>query len=195
MIKPAIRKEAVIVNETRIEIGKKLGVPLRKCASIAVIDNIFAGKQVEDLSLYGEYGTCLSKVLLKNALEALSIDGGGIESYGKAAVVGLDGELEHGSALLHIAFNNYLYQSIKDSKSIIPSNEKMGPASCTVDVPLHSKRAVKVRTHFDAMEVQLADSPRATEIMIVLCVTTGGRPFTRIGGLLLKDVKGIDGVS
>jgi len=193
-MKPEIRKETIIINETRIEIKKKLDVPLRKCASIAVIDNLFAGKKIHDLSLFGKFGAYLSKILLENALDALNIDGSEVESYGKAVIVGLDGELEHGSAILHIAFNDFLYKTINNSRSIVPSCEKVGPAACTIDVPLHSKRAVKVRTHFDAMEVQIEDSPRGNEIMIVLCISTGSRPFPRIGGLSLADVKGINGV-
>ncbi|WP_418706599.1 amino acid synthesis family protein, partial [Anaerotruncus massiliensis (ex Liu et al. 2021)] len=114
---------------------------------------------------------------------------------GKAVVTGLAGEQEHGSALLHIAFDGPVREALRDTLSIIPSTEKAGPAGCSVDVPLHSKRAVKVRTHYDAMEVSVADGPRPDEIMVVLCLTTGSRPFPRVGGLLLDQVKGVDGVS
>ena len=140
-----IRKETVIIDETRSEIGRKLETPLRKCASIA-------------------------------------------------AVTGLGGEQEHGSALLHTGFDEGVRSVLTTSKAIIPSSEKSAPAGCSVDVPLHNKLALKVRTHFDAMEVSIADSPREDEILIALCVTTGGRPFPRVGGLLLPDIKGEDGV-
>lgn len=194
-MKPYVRKEVVIIDEIRAEIGKPLPMPLRKCASVAIVENLFAGKRVEDLSLYGEYGEWLGRRLVENALEALGVGPEEIQSYGKAVVTGLAGEQEHGSALLHITFDGPVREALRDTLSIIPSTEKAGPAGCSVDVPLHSKRAVKVRTHYDAMEVSVADGPRPDEIMVVLCLTTGSRPFPRVGGLLLDQVKGVDGVS
>lgn len=195
MLKPYIRKEAVIIDEVRSEIGRELAVPLRKCASIAVVENVFAGRYVKDLSLYQEYGIFLGRLLLENALEALEAGPEEIHSYGKAAVTGLGGEQEHGAALLHTGFDAPIREILKDTLSIIPSSEKASPAGCTIDVPLHSKRAVKVRTHYDAMEVSVFDAPRMNEIMIVLCVSTGPRPFGRVGGLQLEQVEKMDGIS
>lgn len=189
-----IRKETVIIDETRSEIGKKLETPLRKCASIAVVKNIYAGKNVQEMPEYAAYGKELGKRLIEQALTALNITADDVNSYGKAAVTGLGGEQEHGSALLHTGFDEGMRSVLTTSKSIIPSSEKSAPAGCSVDVPLHNKLALKVRTHFDAMEISVADSPREDEILIVLCVTTGGRPFPRVGGLLLPDIKGEDGV-
>lgn len=194
-MKPFVRKEIVVIDEVRSEIGRSLETPLRKCASAAIVENIFAGKQGEDLSLYGQWGNQLGALLVKNALEALGVGPEAIASYGKAAVTGVNGEQEHGAALLHIAFDGPVREALKDTLSIIPSSEKVGPAGCTIDVPLHSKRAVKVRTHYDAMEVSVADGPRPNEIMVVLCVTTGPRPFPRVGGLQLDQVKNLDGLS
>lgn len=194
-MKPFVRKEVVVIDEVRAEIGRPLETPLRKCASAAIVENIFAGKQGEDLSLYGQWGNQLGALLVKNALEALGVGPEAIASYGKAAVTGVNGEQEHGASLLHIAFDGPVREALKDTLSIIPSSEKVGPAGCTIDVPLHSKRAVKVRTHYDAMEVSVADGPRPNEIMVVLCVTTGSRPFPRVGGLQLDQVKNLDGLS
>lgn len=195
MMKPYIRKESVIIDEVRSEIGRELDTPLRKCASIAVVENVFAGKYVQDLSLYEEYGAYLGELLMKNALEMLGVEPEEIQSYGKAAITGLGGEQEHGAALLHTGFDRPIREILKDTLSMIPSSEKAAPAGCTIDVPLHSKRAVKVRTHYDAMEVFVQDAPRENEIMLVLCVTTGSRPFPRVGGLLLDQVKNMDGIS
>lgn len=195
MMKPNIRKEVVIIDEVREEIGKKVEHPLHKCASVAIVENVFAGTHTEDLSLYKEYGEYLGKVLLENALEALGAQPEDIESYGKAAVIGIRGEQEHGSALLHLGFDAPIREMLKETYSIIPSSEKCAPAGHSIDVPLHSKMAVKVRTHYDAMEVYVEDAPHPDEIMIVLCVTTGPRPFARVGGLLLDQVKNMDGIS
>lgn len=192
---PLVRKETVVIDEIRSEIGRPLDTPLRKCASVAIVENLFAGRQAEDLSLYGEWGSRLGALLVKNALEALCVGPEEIASYGKAAVTGVNGEQEHGAALLHIAFDGPVREALRDTLSIIPSSEKTGPAGCTIDVPLHSKRAVKVRTHYDAMEVSVADGPRPNEIMVVLCLTTGSRPFPRVGGLQLSEVKTLDGVN
>ena len=189
-----IRKEAVIIDETRSEIGRILDTPLKKCACIAVVKNIYAGKQVQEMPEYAEYGKELGKRLIENALDALQITADDVNRYGKAVVTGFGGEQEHGSALLHTGFDEGVRSVLTTSKSIIPSSEKSAPAGCTVDVPLHHKLALKVRTHFDAMEVSVADAPREDEILIALCVTTGGRPFPRVGGLLLKDIKGENGV-
>ncbi len=195
MQRPYIRKEVVIIDEIRKEIGRELEQPLRKCASIAIVENVFAGTHTEDLSLYKEYGKYLGRLLMENSLEVLQAEPSEIESYGKAAVTGLGGEQEHGSALLHMGFDEPVREILGDTLSIIPSSEKAAPAGHSIDVPLHSKRAVKVRTHYDAMEVYVEDAPRPDEIMVVLCVTTGPRPFARVGGLLLDQVKNMDGIS
>lgn len=195
MRKPCIRKEVVVIEETRKEIGKRLEKPLRKCASAAVIKNLFAGYHTQDLSLYEEYGAYLGKLLLENALEALGVESGEIQSYGKACITGTKGEQEHGAALLHMGFDAPVREILKDTLSIIPSSEKAAPAGSSIDVPLHSKRAVKVRTHYDGMEVLIEDAPHPDEIMIVLCVTTGSRPFPRVGGLMPDQVKNLDGLS
>ena len=194
-MKPYVRKEVVLIEEVRSELGKPLEVPLRKCASIAIIKNLYANQIVSDLSLYESYGAWLGEHLVKNALDALQVGPEAIQSYGKAAVTGLAGEQEHGAALLHLGFDAPVREALKDTLSIIPSSEKSAPAGCSIDVPLHSKRAVKVRTHYDAMEVWVPDAPRPDEIMVVLCLTTGSRPFPRVGGLLLDQVKGLDGVN
>lgn len=195
MKKPYIRKEVVVIDEIRQEIGEKLENPLRKCASAAVVKNLFSGCHVQDLSIYEEYGAYLGKMLMENALEALDVDAAEIQSYGKACITGIGGEQEHGAALLHMGFDGPVREILKDTLSIIPSSEKAAPAGSSIDVPLHSKRAVKVRTHYDGMEVLIEDSPHPDEIMIVLCVTTGSRPFPRVGGLLPDQVKNLDGIS
>lgn len=193
-MKPIVRKEVVIDDEIRMEMGKALDRPLHKCAAVAIVENIYAGKYVEDLSLYAEYGKYLGKLLVDAAMARLGVGPDHIDSYGKAAVVGVNGELEHGSALLHMAFDGPIRAVLADSKSVIPSSEKVGPAGCSVDVPLHHKKALKIRTHYDCMEVSVADAPRPDEVMLVLCLATGPRPFARVGGLLLENIKGENGL-
>jgi hypothetical protein len=194
-VKPYIRKEIVIIDEVRKEMGKSLAVPLCKCAAIAIIENPYAGRYIEDLSLYGEYGAFMGRFLINMALDSLKIKPLETHSYGKAAVVGLDGELEQGSALIHINFDAPIREILQDTKSIIPSSEKVAPAGCSIDIPLHHKKALKVRSHYDTMEVRVGNSPHPNEIMLILCIATGSRPFPRVGGLQIEDIKGFDGIS
>lgn len=190
-----IRKQVVIIDEVRSEIYRRLDLPLVKCASIAVVKNPFLDKVIDDFSGYTEYGEKLGKILLDSALKALDVTEDKIQSYGKAAITGIDGEQEHGSALIHVGFDTPIRETIKNTYSLIPSSEKSAGPGCSIDVPLHSKVAVKVRTHFDAMEVWVQDSPHPDEIMVILALAQGSRPFPRVGGLLWDDVKNFDGMS
>jgi len=194
-MEPIIRKENIIIDELRIENGKHLAVPLLKCAAIAIIENPFIGEEEQDLSTYGVLGKQLGRLLMENALRALRISPEDVQSYGKAVVTGLNGEMEHGAALLHQGFDDSIREILPLSKSIVPSAEKVAPAGCTIDVPLHHYKAMKIRSHYDGMEVFVQDAPRANEIMIVLSLTTGGRPLSRVGGLEYKDAIGQDGVN
>jgi hypothetical protein len=117
-----------------------------------------------------------------------------VQSYGKAAIVGERGELEHCAALLHPSLGKPLRDSVGGGKAIIPSAKKLGYPGAAIDVPLHFKNAAFVRTHFDAMEVRLPDAPRADELVLIVVVTDAGRPFPRIGGLTMGEVKGEDGL-
>lgn len=189
-----IRKLVTVVDEIHTDGVKAIEKPIKKCASIAVIKNPCAGKYVEDLSELTEIGEYFGKFLTERAAEALGVAKEEIESYGKGAIIGLAGELEHGAAILHPKLGKPMRAAIGGGKAIIPSAKKLGPAATALDVPLHFKDAAFVRTHYDAMEVRLHDAPKADEIVVALVITTGGRPHPRIGGLQKKEIKGEDGL-
>ncbi|HEY6416001.1 MAG TPA: amino acid synthesis family protein [Acidimicrobiales bacterium] len=186
-----IRKLVTIVEEIRADGAREVARPVRKAAAVAVIENPFAGRWVDDLGPLVKVGEELGALLGKQAAEAL---GGSPESYGKAAIVGLDGEYEHAAAILHPTLGTPFRAAVGGGKAIIPSAKKLGPAGTAIDVPLHYKDAAFVRTHFDAMEVRLVDAPRASEILVALVVTDGGRPPARVGGLTVGEAKKEDGL-
>lgn len=189
-----VRKYITIVEETLIEGGKEVSPPTRKAAAIAVIKNPFAGKYVEKLDELIDIGEALGGILGKKAVEALKIAPEKAESYGKAAIVGISGELEHAAAILHPKLGTPLREAVGGGKAIIPSAKKMGGAGTEIDVPLHYKDAAFVRTHFDAMTVRVPDAPRPDEIVVVIAVTDSGRPHARIGGLKKEEAKKEDGL-
>jgi hypothetical protein len=189
-----VRKYVTIVEETVIEGEKKVDPPTRKAAAIAVIKNPFAGKYVEKLESLIDIGEALGGILGKKAVEALKIAPEKAESYGKAAIVGVDGELEHAAAILHPKLGTPLRDAVGGGKAIIPSAKKMGGPGTEIDIPLHYKDAAFVRSHFDAMSVRVQDAPRSDEIVVAIVVTDSGRPHPRIGGLKKEEAKKEDGL-
>jgi hypothetical protein len=189
-----IRKLLTIVEETRQEAGREITPPVLKAAAVAVIKNPYAGVFHEDLSELMDYGEELGGFLGERAVAALADGPDGIHSYGKGAIVGEDGELEHAAAILHPKLGNPLRNACGSGKAIIPSAKKRGGLGSALDVPLHYKDAAFVRTHYDAMEVSLCDAPRRDEILVAVVVTKGGRPLPRIGGLQISEVQGADGL-
>jgi len=189
-----IRKIVTIVEETRTEAGQPVNPPTRRAAAAAVIVNPFAGRYVEDLSELMQTGEELGALLGKKAVEALGIRPEQAESYGKAAVVGSQGELEHAAAILHPKLGAPFRAALGGGKSIIPSAKKMGTPGTEIDVPVHYKDAAFVRTHFDAMPVRVQDAPRGNEIVVALVVTDSGRPLPRVGGLTVGEAKKEDGL-
>jgi hypothetical protein len=189
-----IRKYVTIVEETAIEGGKKVDPPTRKAAAVAIIKNPFAGMYVENLDPLIDAGEDLGGILAKKAVAALGIAFDRAESYGKAAIVGTDGELEHAAAILHPKLGTPMRKAVGTGKAIIPSAKKMGGPGTEIDVPLHYKDAAFVRTHFDAMAVRVHDAPRSGEILVVVVVTDSGRPHPRIGGLKKEEAKKEDGL-
>src|SRR6202012_4863140 len=189
-----IRKIVTVVEETHLEMGMTIAPPTRRAAAIAVIENPFAGRYVEDLSPLIAIGEELGDLLAKRAVAALGIDGAKAHSYGKAAAVGENGELEHAAAILHPKMGAPVRKALGKGAALIPSSKKRSGPGTTLDIPLGHKDAAFVRSHFDGMEVQINDAPRANEIMVALAVTDGGRPLPRVGGLTVGEVKGGDGV-
>jgi hypothetical protein len=189
-----IRKTSVIVEETRLEQGRDVSPPTRKAAAIAVIENPFAGKYVEDLSELMEIGAELGGLLGEMCVKALGIRPDQAESYGKAAIVGENGEWEHAAAILHPKLGAPLRKEVEKGAALVPSVKKLGGPGTPIDVPLGHKDAAYVRSHFDGMEVRLADAPRANEILVAVAVTDSGRPFPRVGGLTTNEAVGEDGL-
>ncbi len=189
-----IRKLVTIVEEARMEMGKNLPKPNKRAAAIAVIKNPFAGKYQEDLQELIDIGEELGALLAPMARDALGIKPEEAESYGKAAIVGVNGEIEHAAAILHPKLGKPFREALGGGKSLIPSGNKMGTAGTVVDVPIGYKDAAFVRSHFDAMPVSVQDAPRPDEIVVALVVTDSGRPLPRIGGLRKEEAKKEDGL-
>lgn len=189
-----IRKIAINVEETHIEIGHAITPPTRKAVAVAVIENPFAGKYQEDLTDLMEIGAELGGLLGDKCVEALGITPDQAESYGKSAMVGERGELEHAAAILHPKLGAPLRKAVKQGAALVPSSKKMGSPGQVLDVPLGHKDAAYVRSHFDGIEVRLNDAPRSGEIMVAVAVTDSGRPLPRVGGLASKDAEGKDGL-
>ena len=189
-----IRKLLVLVEETRREMGRAVEPATRKAVAVAVIRNPFAGSYAADLEPLMAIGEELGGLLGKRAVAALGIAPAAAESYGKAAIVGADGELEHAAAILHPRLGKPLRDAVEKGAALVPSAKKMGGLGTPIDVPLGHKDAAFVRSHFDAIEVRLPDAPRSDEILVAVAVTDSGRPAPRIGGLQKHEIKGQDGL-
>jgi hypothetical protein len=188
----AIRKLFTVVEEIRAEGDRLLDVPLRKIAIVTVIPNPFAGRHVEDLAPLVEASVGLGRSMMAELHAALR--GEAAESYGKAAIVGLEGEQEHGVACLTTPFGNVLREAVGGGKAWISSMTKRAAPGATIDVPLAHKDALYVRSHYDGMTLTLPDAPLPDEIAVIACVATGGRPEARLGGLAASDIRRHDGL-
>jgi hypothetical protein len=194
MTNARIRKLVTVVEETREEMGRAVIPPVRRAAAIAVIENPFAGQYADDLSELIAIGEELGELLAQKAVAALGIEGQAAQSYGKAAAVGENGELEHAAALLHPKMGAPVRRILGKGAALIPSAKKRGGPGVCLDIPLGHKDAAFVRSHFDAMEVRVTDAPRANEIVVALAITDSGRPLPRVGGLTIAEIRGEDGL-
>ena len=189
-----IRKILTILEETHEEGGRTIDPPTRKAAVIAVVKNPYAGVFQPDLEVLIDLGERLGWQLGERAVALLGIEPHQVQSYGKAAIVGEDGELEHAAAILHPKMGAPLRRAVEKGAALVPSAKKRGGMGTAIDVPLGHKDAAYVRSHFDAMEIRVPDAPRRDEIVVAIVVTDSGRPLPRIGGLDHKDAVGIDGL-
>ena len=189
-----IRKLIVQVDETRQEMGHDIDPPTRKAVAIAVIENPFAGRYVDQLDELIDIGEELGALLGDKCVQALGIAPGRAHSYGKAAIVGEAGELEHAAAILHPKLGAPLRRAVEKGAALVPSAKKRGGLGTAIDVPLGHKDAAFVRSHFDAIEARVSDAPRANEIVVAVAVTDSGRPLPRIGGLQASEIQGEDGL-
>ena len=187
----AVRKLVLAVEEVRHDNGPPLPVPLLRGSAAAVLRNPYAGRYVADIQPMMEALKPLGREMAARLVEALG-GAGRIEAYGKGALVGLAGELEHG-ALWHVPGGYGMRDLLEGSHAIVPSTTKIGAAGAAIDIPIHHRVAAYVRSHFDSLEVRVADSPRPDELMLVIAMTTGPRPHARVGGLRADEIAKFDG--
>ena len=193
-MKAQIRKIIVQVDEVHIEMGQPISPPTRRALAMAVIHNPVAGSYTENLDELIAIGEELGGLLGDKCVKALGIAPGDAQSYGKAAIVGEAGEIEHAAAILHPKLGAPLRVAVVKGAALVPSSKKRGTLGTAIDVPLGHKDAAFVRSHFDAMEARVSDAPRANEIVVAVVVTDSGRPLARVGGLQAHEAKGVDGL-
>jgi len=189
-----IRKLVVQVDEIHREMDRPVNPPTRRALAMAVIANPYAGRYAEQLDKLIAIGEELGGLLGQRCVQALGIEPAQAHSYGKAAVVGEAGELEHAAAILHPKLGAPLRAAVSKGAAPVPSAKKQGGVGTAIDVPLGHKDAAFVRSHFDAMEARIGDAPRADEILVAVVVTDSGRPLPRIGGLQAHEIQGTDGL-
>jgi hypothetical protein len=188
-----LRKRVILVEEIFHEGGPIAVTPLQRGAILAVIQNPFAGHYVEDIAEFMDDLKPLGLAMASQLVAALGGDPTIIEGYGKGAIVGAAGELEHG-ALWHVPGGYAMREILGGAKAIVPSTKKVGGPGTRLDIPVTHINASYVRSHFDAMEVGIPDAPRADEIVLALVMTTGPRVHARVGGLAASEIKGEDGL-
>lgn len=193
-MKAKIRKIVVQVEETHTEGGQKVEPATRRALAMAVIENPYAQKYSASLDELIDMGEELGGLLGERCVQALGISPELCHSYGKAAIVGEAGELEHAAAILHPKLGAPLRKAVSRGAALVPSAKKRGTLGTIIDVPLGHKDAAFVRSHFDAMEARVSDAPRANEIVVAVVVTDSGRPLPRIGGLQASEIVGQDGL-
>ena len=188
-----LRKRVTIVEDIFHEGGPVARTPYRRAAILSVIKNPFAGRFVEEIVGFSEDLKPLGLEMAKALIAALGGDPKLIEGYGKGAIVGEAGEVEHG-ALWHAPGGYAMREALGGAKAIVPSAKKVAGPGARLDVPVTHIDASYVRSHFDAIEVGIADAPRADEMLLVLAMTTGARVHNRAGGLKASEIKGLDGL-
>jgi hypothetical protein len=189
-----IRKLVVQIEETHREGGQLVNPATRRALAMAVIENPYAGRYSENLDELIDIGEELGALLGARCVQALGIEPQQAQSYGKAAIVGESGELEHAAAILHPKLGAPLRKAVSKGAALVPSAKKRGGLGAAIDVPLGHKDAAFVRSHFDAIEARINDAPFANEILVAVAVTDSGRPAPRIGGLQTHEIAGLDGL-
>lgn len=187
-----IRKQVLVIEDIFHEGGPAARKPLKRGAILSVIKNPFAGRYEAEIAGYMKALEPLGVDMAKRLVASLG-DAQAIEGYGKGAIVGQAGEIEHG-ALWHVPGGYAMRAALGDAKAIVPSTKKVGGPGTRLDVPVTHINASYVRSHFDAVEVGIADAPRADEIVLALVMTTGPRVHARVGGLAASEIKGEDGL-
>jgi hypothetical protein len=191
-----IRKIYTNIEEVKIDGGKEISGDKqhKRVAVCAVIENPFAGKYEDSLELLSDWGAYIAPILVKRGLDAAGLKPEEVESYGKGAIVGENGELEHAAAILHPKLGKPFREAIVRGLALIPSNKKIGGMGSTLDIGLNHKDAAFIRSHFDSMEIRIQDAPMANEIVLGLVITNCGRPHPRVGGLTVEEARFEDGL-
>ena len=188
-----IRKKLLLVEEIFHEGGPVAVSPYRRAAALVVIKNPYAGGYVETIEGFMEDLKPLGLQMAGSLVAALGGDPKAVEGYGKGAIVGSAGEIEHG-ALWHVPGGYAMRDVLAGAKAIVASTKKVGGPGARLDIPITHINASYVRSHFDAIEVGISDAPRADEILLALVMTTGARVHARVGGLKASEIKGEDGL-
>ncbi len=188
-----IRRIVTFFDEVRSEAGRGAVPPLRKSAAAAVVQNPFAGRYVEDLTALTQASEAIGREICAIAVAMLAPYPP--VSYGKAALIGLAGEQEHGNAMLTTVFGNVMREAAGGGKAWISSMTKRAAPGATIDIPLAHKDALYVRSHYDGITITLHDAPLPDEIAVVCAYASRGRPNHRIGGLAADEIKGADGLT
>jgi hypothetical protein len=186
-----VRKCVLNVEDVWHDGGARAATPLRRGSVAAVLRNPYAGRYVAEIQPLMEALKPLGRAMAQRLIDALG-GPGAIQAYGKGALIGLGGELEHG-ALWHLPGGYGMRELLEGSHAIVPSTTKVGTAGACIDIPIHHRVAAYVRSHFDTLEVRIADAPRDHEMMLVLAMTTGPRPHERAGGLRADQISKFDG--
>ncbi len=187
-----LRKTQLLIEEIHHEFGPPPGRVRLRGAIAAVVHNPYAGRYVTDITPMMEALKPLGLEMARRLIDAMGGDARSIEAYGKASIIGSAGEVEHG-ALWHVPGGYGMREVLGGAKAIVPSATKVGPLGTRIDVPIHHTNAAYVRSHFDAIEIGVADAPRPDELVFILAMTNGGRIHERVGGLRANEIKGEDG--
>ena len=193
MPKVIVRKQQVVVEEIFHDGGPRVETPLRRAAAVTVIQNPFAGRYEPEIESFMDDLKPVGLAMAQRLVEALGGDPKVVEGYGKGAIAGEAGELDH-AALWHAPGGYAMREVLGGAKAIVPSTKKVGGPGARLDVPVTHINASYVRSHFDAMEVGINDAPRRDELVLVLVMTTGPRVHARAGGLKASEIKGEDGL-
>jgi Amino acid synthesis len=187
-----IKRVLTFADEVRTEAGQKIVPPLRKVAAVAVLDNPYAGRFEKDLKPLTDASAELGRHICTIAMKLLGVPA---ESYGKAALIGLNGEQEHGVAMLTTVFGNEMRAAAGGGKAWISSLTKRAAPGASIDIPLAHKDALYVRSHYDGITIMLPDAPLPDEIAIIAAYASRGRPNHRVGGPKASEIKGQDGLT
>ncbi len=179
-MEPDIRKVVVQVEDVMLEAGRPVDPPTRTAVAAAVVANPLAGRYEESLEVLEQLGAALGGLLAERAVAALGCEPNDVVAYGKGAIVGLDGELEHAAAILHPRFGAPVRAAVDHGDAIIPGTKSVAGAGASITVPITNKDDIWSFDEMSAAEIAIPDAPRADEVVVVLALSTGGRPLARV---------------